>query len=552
MPHLHRRQFLTHSFKLMSAIAVGGVWLKPTMAQGRTFRDDLRFASPLSEVQGAFDSHHLTGDSFKKPHDLLRRLDGYIGSRGGWPAQVTESFDVIIVGGGLSGLLSAREMREKNWVVFEQADRFGGNSKSERHEGRRFGLGPAYIGLPDKGSPEDVLLAELNLYSEARVESQGESRVLFEGLKNFWGHDVHSAARECLARIEVSLKYCVDHAFPEIPWVPESDLTWQETAELDRWTALQWLEAQGPLHALVREYFQLYCWSAFGGSVDEISAAQFLNFVASESRGLLVFPGGNGRLAEVLYQSLAAQNPDGLRAGTLVLDVIQTPNYVDVLIERADGTLNRVRANSVIMAAPKYVARHLLRKNLEAEQSKAWEAINYRAYLVANVLVTVNEGRVAPAFDVFCLKGVAPETPTFGKRTDRDCTDFVMADWSTGANTSQKVITVYRPYPLDGARHFLMGFDVEKRKREISGELALWLNQLGWASAKIEGVRLSLWGHSVPLAAAGLMASGVLDKIAQPIGARIFFANQDDAANPAFETCFASARRAALQARAAF
>ena len=551
MHNLHRRQFLTRSLQVMSALSLGGAWLKPAcaLADHSSFRDDVERASPLTNIAGAFDSSTLTGDNFNKPHDLLRRLDAYLESRGGWPASVSETHDVIIVGGGLSGLLSAHELRDKKWVVFEQAERFGGNSKSEIHGGLRFGLGPAYVSLPEAGSPEEGLFNELGLLKEARVERSSESRVIFGGLKDFWKGETEPGARDCLARIEAAIQICNDRAFPEIPWQPGGDLTREETVELDRFTALQWLEAQGPLHAHVREYFQLYCWSAFGGSIEEISAAQFLNFVASEANGILVFPGGNGRLTEALFHSLKRINPSGLKPGTIVLDVAQSGDRVEALVESADGVLYRIAAKSLIMTAPKYVARHILRKSLSTEQSHAWESINYRAYLVANVLVTFPQPVKAPAFDLFCLKGSAPDAPTFGRRTDRNCTDLVFANWADGEVQGQSVLTLYRPFPLDGARHFLMGFDVEKKKAELTAELKNWLPQIGMKEFSVDGVRLSLWGHSIPLAAAGLMASGVLDRIAQPIGRRIFFANQDDAVNPAFETCFASARRAALAAR---
>jgi hypothetical protein len=45
----------------------------------------------------------------------------------------------------------------------------------------------------------------------------------------------------------------------------------------------------------------------------------------------------------------------------------------------------------------------------------------------------------------------------------------------------------------------------------------------------------------MPVAKAGLISTGVLEKAHQPIGNRIFFANQDNLANPAIESCFAEA-----------
>jgi hypothetical protein len=44
------------------------------------------------------------------------------------------------------------------------------------------------------------------------------------------------------------------------------------------------------------------------------------------------------------------------------------------------------------------------------------------------------------------------------------------------------------------------------------------------------------WGHPLPVAATGLIAGGVVDRIRQPFRDRGFFVEQDNWALPAFET----------------
>lgn len=60
----------------------------------------------------------------------------------------------------------------------------------------------------------------------------------------------------------------------------------------------------------------------------------------------------------------------------------------------------------------------------------------------------------------------------------------------------------------------------------------------------LKGVRMTRWGHSLPVANTGLIKSGFLENMSRPFGGKIFFANQDNWANPAFECSFAAAKEA--------
>ena len=52
---------------------------------------------------------------------------------------------------------------------------------------------------------------------------------------------------------------------------------------------------------------------------------------------------------------------------------------------------------------------------------------------------------------------------------------------------------------------------------------------------EIKGVRMTRWGHALPLAQPGMMSNGFFPMINRPINNRIFFANQDNWCNPCFE-----------------
>jgi hypothetical protein len=125
----------------------------------------------------------------------------------------------------------------------------------------------------------------------------------------------------------------------------------------------------------------------------------------------------------------------------------------EILFEDKDGTLRIIRAQAVVVAAPKYVARFIV-SGINNQRDEAWKNLNFRAYVVANVHLKTP---VTPtAFDCFALEGSVPDAPSFGHRTDRAFADFVFAGWAR-RDSGTSILTLYKPYPFDGARSLLTG-----------------------------------------------------------------------------------------------
>jgi hypothetical protein len=116
--------------------------------------------------------------------------------------------------------------------------------------------------------------------------------------------------------------------------------------------------------------------------------------------------------------------------------------------------------------------------------------------------------------------------------------------------SSHGVLSVYHGMAYDGARQFLFSPGSHDKYRErILNEVEPIMTGIGLNKQHILGVRLTRWGHSLPVAQQGLLKSGIAEASHQPVGNRIFFANQDNWANPCFETGFAEAKKAAEQVR---
>jgi hypothetical protein len=60
-------------------------------------------------------------------------------------------------------------------------------------------------------------------------------------------------------------------------------------------------------------------------------------------------------------------------------------------------------------------------------------------------------------------------------------------------------------------------------------------------AARVRQVRMTRWGHAVPVSAVGFIAGGHAAAVRRPIDNRIFFVNQDNWALPAVETALQEA-----------
>lgn len=505
--------------------------------------------SPFS-FAAAPSSEKFNGDDDTHPHEILWNLDRFIQDNGGIPA-VSEEVEVAVVGGGAAGLAAAYFLKDLEPVVYEQAPQYGGNAKGEIIGATRYGLGSAYLAIPQKGSVEEKLLADLGLTGAGRVEQGDEMAVQYGSniLQRFWDAQSSPGAEADFKSVLAELKRISASEFPEIPNSP-GGMSTASFNKLDRTAFYTWMKERFPnLHPHVEEFFTLYCWSAFGGSIDELSAAQVLNFLASDADGVMAFPGGNAAITAAMHAQLKAELPAGrMRSLEIVVDVHHDASGVRITSYAAkEKKLKAVRAKHCVVACPKFVAKRIV-STLPKPQAEAMNRLHYRAYIVGNVIL---KGKVAsPGFDLFRLEGKVPPYPRWGEANPRPFTDVVMAGWAANDATEQSVLSIYEPLPFDGAHQFLFNPNAhEKHKKRIEAGLEGLLTALNVSKDRVMGIRLTRWGHSIPIASYGLLASGDLAKACAPVDGRVFFANQDNWANPSIECAINTAHEAAQAIR---
>lgn len=293
--------------------------------------------------------------------------------------------DVLIVGGGLSGLCTAYYLKQAglSFTLLELAPRLGGRIRTATYPG---GL-RAETGLAElwEGNPAIDVARALGLPLE-REEATFSSVVLDGQLVPFvqatnaafleaaLGAEDYPAYQAWDRRMQVHLK-----TLEQRP-VPASLL------ELEELSFGNWLEGQ-KLPSRVSAFIRATLEPEIGTTLESISAvdgiAEWHLFTAPGARPHHVV-GGNQRLVEGLAAHLGATH---LRLNSQVTNVVQTQGGVEVrAIDTVTSRNLRLSAKAVVLAIPLYRLLELqFTPRLTEEHDRAIQTQTWGAYFTAHV-----------------------------------------------------------------------------------------------------------------------------------------------------------------------
>jgi hypothetical protein len=499
-------------------------------------------ASPEYQLADWAGSGEFSGDRESEAHQIFWDKAGFISRMGGIPAP-SERRDVVIVGGGIAGMTAAYYLTGQSVLLLDGHLRFGGNSKLESYAGTGMAMGAAYVVTPEAGSSIDVFFQDLGIKDAFRGDSAGDFTIGWRGrfVGGFWEGVTDPVYRDEFVRVKERFDAIYRDAYPELPLWDSRQISREELNRLDRLAFSQWLDGEfGAIHPHIREYLAEYCWSSFGGGLDELSAAQALNFVVADLQGTQTLPGGNGGIAKALFEKLRRRTGLSMIADAFVVNVTNTDQGADVCYF-TNGQLRTVSCRKVIMAAPKFVAKHVI-EGIPDDQRHALGWVGKRAYLVANVLL--RDKVMSPGWDCYVLRGEVPDSDR-NDSTAREFSDIAFAGWPNYDQGGAQALTLFIPQPYDGAEQLLFSpFANEKHQRRIREGIPEYLAGLGLGPDAIVGIRLTRYGHALPLARKGMIADGTLETAHRTLG-NVLFAGQCNWANPCFETAFETGRQAA-------
>jgi glycine/D-amino acid oxidase-like deaminating enzyme len=472
---------------------------------------------------------------------------------GGAAPPPDEDVDIAIIGGGLSGLGLAYLLRDRAPVVFELHDRFGGVSKGEEWRGTRYSMGGAYFITPDEGTWLARLYQDLGLDEVQRLSPGGDDPVEIDGVvhADFWtGAGLSPEARLAFERYARLVQHYTNE-YPDIPLVDGRDNDW--IVELDGRSLKEDIEAKlgVPVPRLLAAGIQGYCYSSFDAGWETISAAAGWNFLAAEEFGRWVCPGGNAYVTDTLWQRLVSRaskagHLDRLRPATTVVQVDVGDDGRALVTYRAPtGVLRTLRARRAVMCCSKHVAKHMIKGLSQHDRPKyeAMQQVYTHPYIVANVLL---DAPVALDFyDLFLLG--EEQFPLTEQQIEADPRpmDMITGHYVNGAGQPSSVLTFYWPLPVSTAVFPLLAeTSFDENARRIAPHLQRALTILGLKPAQVRAVRMTRWGHSMPVARVRFLVDGVPEELRRPYRGSVYFVNQDNWALPAFETCLLEAQAA--------
>ena len=529
---LGRRDFL----KLTAASGTALLFSGPSGRAAQAIRTDIKRGSflkkhsPIDRTIGDHAPKSFSGDQNTRPHKILWDIPNYLASK---KISGTETTDLVIIGGGVSGLFTAFQLRAHKPIILEQAARFGGNAKGESFRGLEYSIGAAYIDQPHAGTPMFDLFKELDLGSMTVTRPEPDP-VAHGGklYKNFWDgvtEPAHKLAYQKMSQYFQDLNAEKNHAFPSIPSLKKEH--WEAAKLLDReslHTALTRI-CGGKLPLNLECAIEHYSWSTYAASAKELSAPIAYNLLAQESNPIRIAAGGNSAIAERVLERLMKVIPEqNFRPSSIAVQVKVENDRAIVLYENEKGELREIRAKSVVMSCPKFIAQKLI-PDLETERVTEIKKLKYRSYMTANLCM-----KKKPAdkfYDLFM--------PTNKSEEKNNATDVILANFAKPSfRGPESVLTFYRGFAHDGARAELYqpnAYETYRKRFEdqIHNDV---LPLLKLKPSDAVDLRLTLWGHALPLGQQGIYQGNTIEWLRKPFRERVLFIEQDNWANPSLQT----------------
>ena len=389
--------------------------------------------------------------------------------------ETSDSADFVIVGGGITGLITAYKLRNYKTVLLE-AGNPGGQSSLEERKGLPYSLGAAYfcdlelvnpllleLGLNPVCSglrPMDLIFdnrEKINL-AESKVPKDSRfAKDLFELGKLLKGYN-EAGAISVIAGVK------------------------PEQSKLDGIRLAEVLTGFGEpfLRFIDRFLLSSICLTAA-----EISALAGLYLLQDLFETIYAFPGGNGAISK----ALAARLDEHISRNAFVWSVQVKGDGAEVIYQAQDS-IRKITCKHVIIAAPPIVAGRILQGVSNAEKGPLF-SFRYGSYLVSNFIYQ-DESKQFSNFENFNLSDTAAETSLIN--------DFIPAELVLKSTGSYKpsmgsILTVYSPFqPGSQGRSLLFGSDRVELLTQVAHELS---DRTGLEMSTIEAVVPTRWGHAM-------------------------------------------------------
>lgn len=388
----------------------------------------------------------------------------------------SQTVDVVIVGGGLSGLTAAYQLRHENILLLERENTLGGNAKQGTFRGIPYALGSAY--LVDVDEPYGPLYDVLGLTLKPIA-----SPVDTYWTQGHWTEFEKGSVAQGFQALQQHFRDLLSH--PDFPGIPIAAAS-ANAIKLDMMNFYDYLKADYPPELL--KLVDAYCYSALGGSIREISAFAGVNFYSEIAGHRYAFPGGNATVAQRFLRHIDRAGQQRFKTGVSVYRVVQYGDTVHTSCFHNQDPEHCVTivSKAVILAVPYFFAARML-PQLPSAQRQIMQSLQYGSYLVANCCF--DQPVFTGGYDNWL-----PNSPVM--------TDIIDAGYVTRNNpNTANVLTIYAPFRNPGlGRAKLLQGDAQTFAREIHGALRQMI-----PTDHLAEIRLTRYGHQLLTSKVGVI-----------------------------------------------
>jgi monoamine oxidase len=354
----------------------------------------------------------ITGDHFEICHQVR---DGQTFPR----PPVSKRHDIVIVGGGASGLSTAYFLREHDFLLLEKEPHWGGNATMEEYQGQAFATGSAF---DYKGTPSDQLARELGL-NPLPINSSDPTIVNGKWVADTWGAGLDELPYP--AEVRTSFK---KFRGDMLKLAGSKNL-----AQFDGIPLTKYLKGYAPE---VTQWWDCYGPSNYGAkSADTSTMVALIELKdlteSAENDTRVTLPGGNAVFVQKLSETLHAKDAERMISDATIVAI--EPQKTEVHVTYAHGgSLRTVAAKFVIMATPKLITWRLL-SGLSDAQTDMMRSFRYCPYAVINMIFDIPI--YSRAYDTWC--------------PGKSFSDMIVADWvelkQPGYQQKNGILTFYTP-----------------------------------------------------------------------------------------------------------